>query len=505
MEVAMDSMMEMDNFGCGFAIDGELGWSSWSPGIDWEYFPAADDFHGLIESMINDGADRGGYGLPEFCDGSVTVSASSTNTPNTPTGELATVGTVDDEMGLRLLHLLIAAAEALTGVQKCPELAHVILARLKELLARGGESSMERLAAYFTDALQGLLDGGRQQEDPPPNPGELLKAFHLLQGMSPCVKFGHLTANQAIVEAVADQRRVHIVDYDIAEGAQWASLMQALVTRKDGQSPPLPPPHLRITAVTRCGAGRRSVATIHDTGRRLAAFAASVGLSFSFGQCRLDSDEQFRPAAVKLFKGEALVLNCVINPPHLPRRSAVSVRSFLASAPSLGARLVTVVEEEGGGGKGDEGRGFVGLFMAELQRYSAIWDSLEARFPMQGRARGVVDRLIMGPRITEAVETAYRRREEGSVAWEGWGKWLEAVGFGRVVLSFFNLCQAKLLLGLFDDGYRVEEEAPNKLVLYWKNCSLLSVSVWSAPPPSSPSPSPSPSPSEASFPKHSSI
>ncbi|KAK8921312.1 Nodulation-signaling pathway 2 protein [Platanthera zijinensis] len=57
---------------------------------------------------------------------------------------------------------------------------------------------------------------------------------------------------------------------------------------------------------------------------------------------------------------------------------------------------------------------------------------------------------------------------------------MEAAGFAKVGLSFFNLCQSRMLLGLFNDGYKVEEEEPNKLVFCWKTCKLLLASVWSA-------------------------
>jgi hypothetical protein len=42
--------------------------------------------------------------------------------------------------------------------------------------------------------------------------------------------------------------------------------------------------------------------------------------------------------------------------------------------------------------------------------------------------------------------------------------------------------QAKLLLDLFNDGHIMEEMLPNKIVLGWKACRLLSASVWVPPP-----------------------
>ncbi|KAJ1439250.1 hypothetical protein SESBI_02621 [Sesbania bispinosa] len=390
----------------------------------------------------------------------------------------------DNQKGLRLVHLLMAAAEALTGTNKSHDLARAILVRLKELVSPTHGTNMERLAAYFTEALQSLLDGavgahtttlkhyiigGPNHED---QLTDMLAAYQLLQDMSPYVKFGHFTANQAILEAVAHERRVHIVDYDVMEGAQWASLMQAFASKKDGP----PGPHLRITALSRsCGRGngRRSIATVQETGRRLTAFAASLGQPFTFHQCRLDPDETFRPSSLKLVRGEALVFNCMLHLPHLSYRAPDSVASFLNGAKELNPRLVTLVEEEVGP-VGDEG--FVGLFMDSLHRYSAVYDSLEAGFPMQRWARGLVERVFLGPRITGSVARLYRTGEEEERG--SWGELLGACGFSGVPISFANHCQAKLLLGLFNDGYRVEEVGNNKLVLGWKSRRLLSASVW---------------------------
>ncbi|XP_020591333.1 nodulation-signaling pathway 2 protein-like [Phalaenopsis equestris] len=390
---------------------------------------------------------------------------------------------IDSDKDRRFIHLLTAAAEALSGHVDGRDLARVILVRLKELISTDNTaSSFERLSAHFTDALTALLDGFNAS----PNRGEpnqlprhlypateVLTAFQLLQDMSPLASFGHLTANQAILEAVSGERRVHIIDYDIAEGIQWASLIQAMASRYDGA----PTPHLKITAVT--NGRRRSASEAKEAGRRLTNFAASVGQPFSFRLCRgrLDQQKRFQPVAVKVVKGEPLVVNCVLHSGQngYSHGSVASVGSFLLSAAELGARLVTVIEEEvGGESVGEEKGSFLRRFVVELQRYKAIWESLEDGFPKQGRVREMVERVILGPRIFAAVRRAYGRNESGVPS----GEWMAAVGFKRVDLSFFNHCQARLLLGFFNEGYRVEDDASNKIVLSWKSRRLLSASVW---------------------------
>uniref|UniRef100_A0A0D9VS81 Uncharacterized protein n=1 Tax=Leersia perrieri TaxID=77586 RepID=A0A0D9VS81_9ORYZ len=492
-------------------------WGELSPVADWGNFCSDDgvqeDLHGLIESMLCDDTLVGDAGLDDhpvmfrddvycYSNGSNPGSTTTTN-PGTPAFDVEPPQNDDDcpEKGLRLLHLLMAASGALSGPHKSRELARVILVRLKEMVshshtgaANAAASNMERLAVHFTDALQALLDGshpvtGRQASAAAAattaaasqhhHAGDVLTAFQMLQDMSPYMKFGHFTANQAILEAVAGDRRVHIVDYDIAEGIQWASLMQAMTSRADG----VPAPHLRITAVSRSGGGARAV---QEAGRRLSSFAASIGQPFSFGQCRLDSDERFRPATVRMVKGETLVANCVLHQATATtaiRRPTGSVASFLSGMAALGAKLVTVVEEEGESDKdADESSGdFVRRFMEELHRYSAVWDSLEAGFPTQSRVRGLVERVILGPNIAGAVSRAYRGIDGGEGRC-GWGEWMRGSGFAAVPLSCFNHSQARLLLGLFNDGYTVEETGPNKIVLGWKARRLMSASVWAPPP-----------------------
>ncbi|KAG5544518.1 hypothetical protein RHGRI_017069 [Rhododendron griersonianum] len=159
--------------------------------------------------------------------------------------------------------------------------------------------------------------------------------------------------------------------------------------------------------------------------------------------------------------------------PHFNHRAPESVASFLNGAKVLNPRLVTLVEEEVGP-TGD--RGFVNRFMDLLHHYSALYDSLEAGFPMQSRARALVERVFLSQRISGSLAGLYRScGEEDSCSW---GEWLAMEGFRPLSVSFANHCQAKLLLGLFNDGYRVEELGNNRLVLGWKSRRLLSASIW---------------------------
>ncbi|KAG8094777.1 hypothetical protein GUJ93_ZPchr0012g20404 [Zizania palustris] len=98
-------------------------------------------------------------------------------------------------------------------------------------------------------------------------------AYLAFNQIAPFLRFAHLTANQAILEAIDGARRVHILDLDAVHGVQWPPLLQAIAERAD---PVLGPPEVRIT-----GAGADDD-TLLRTGSRLRAFARSIHLPFHF-------------------------------------------------------------------------------------------------------------------------------------------------------------------------------------------------------------------------------
>lgn len=377
-----------------------------------------------------------------------------------------------DYSGIRLVHLLIAAAEAVAS--RDMDLASVILVRLKELVFVSG-STMQRVAACFKDGLQGRIEGGRLIERASNNEcySEILAAFQILHEIFPYIKFGHFTANQAILEAIEGEKRVHIVDYEIMEGMQWPSFMQALVTRKGGA------PHLRITALCRPH-GKRGLATVQETGKRLSEFAASLHLPFTFNQLRIDNEEEFRPSAVKLIKGEALIVNCMLHLPHMPYRTATSVSSFLRGMHKLYPLFLTLVEDELGC---CNTLAISSYFFEALHHYSAIFDSLEACLASELSSAGrlLVERVFLAPRITSAVSfcggAASMGGGGGDSAKCNWFSLVNSAGFKPSPLSFHNLSQARLLLGLFKDGFKLEETG-HRLRLGWRSTPLIAASAW---------------------------
>jgi hypothetical protein len=81
----------------------------------------------------------------------------------------------------------------------------------------------------------------------PPGSDEVLATNLALNQVPPFIQFAHLTANQALLEALAGECYVHIVDLDIVHGLQWPPFMQALADLRADQGPSLP--QLCITGI----------------------------------------------------------------------------------------------------------------------------------------------------------------------------------------------------------------------------------------------------------------
>lgn len=77
---------------------------------------------------------------------------------------------------------------------------------------------------------------------------------------------------QAIIESMAEVRKIHIIDLVVQNGGQWTILMQVVANRYE-----YPLELLKITAV-----GTTSKHIIEHTGKQLASFAQAANLPFSF-------------------------------------------------------------------------------------------------------------------------------------------------------------------------------------------------------------------------------
>jgi hypothetical protein len=343
----------------------------------------------------------------------------------------------------------------------------------------------DRLAYHFARALALRADArAAARVDPaglvsaaarPASSGAYL-AFNQI---APFLRFAHLTANQAILDAVEGARRIHILDLDAAHGVQWPPLLQAIAERAD---PAAGPPEVRITGA---GADRD---TLLRTGSRLRAFARSIQLPFHFTPLLLScaathhhevaggstTEASSAATSLELHPDETLAVNCVMFLHKLGGQDEIA--AFLKWVKAMAPAVVTVAERETIGGGYDRIDDLPQRAAVAMDHYSAVFEALEATVPPGSRERLAVEQEVLGREIEASLGPAGGRWWRGL---ERWGAAARAAGFAARPLSVFAVSQARLLLRLHypSEGYLVQE-ARGACFLGWQTRPLLSVSSW---------------------------
>lgn len=187
----------------------------------------------------------------------------------------------DRNMEPYLIHLLSKTATSINEYKF--SLAVVNLVNIYQRVSLVGDS-LERVAAYFADGLTAAM---LMKEKPPlydmimkePTSSQELLAFTHLYRVSPCYQFSHFTANQAILEAFGKEQgrnhgELHVVDFDLAYGFQWPSLVQSLSEKASRTN--INTISLRITGFARC------MEELVETEARLISFSKSFDQEHSF-------------------------------------------------------------------------------------------------------------------------------------------------------------------------------------------------------------------------------
>ncbi|KAJ7533840.1 hypothetical protein O6H91_13G067100 [Diphasiastrum complanatum] len=296
-----------------------------------------------------------------------------------------------------------------------------------------------------------------------PSNEDIQAAYLALNQVTPFVRFAHLTANQAILEALENEDMAHIVDLDIKQGVQWPPLMQALAERTRG------PPRLRISGI---GA---SMDELEQTGMRLAEFARSLNLPFEFNAVARRIDDFPAAESLRLEMGEVVAVNCTLQLHRLLHLGSDSLSYVLEMIKALQPKVVAIAEKEASNNQSS----FVDRLKEAFCYYSAIFDSLEATLPASSSERLKIEQVMLGREIVNIVACEDSQRMERHENFVRWKEFMEKTGFSAVAPSTFAVAQAKLLLRLHypAEGYKLFEHE-DSLFLGWQDRPLLAVSSW---------------------------
>ncbi|BFG21680.1 hypothetical protein CerSpe_079540 [Prunus speciosa] len=343
-----------------------------------------------------------------------------------------------------------------------PALAQGILARLNHQLSPIGKP-FQRAAFYFKEALQLLLHINTSS-----NSSNALSPFSLIfkigayksfSEISPVLQFANFTCNQAILEAVEGFNRVHVIDFDIGYGGQWASFMQEVALRNCGA------PSFKITAFIS--------STTHDefeigfTRENLKHFASELNLSFELELVSLEAlNSGSWGLPLHVSEGVAVAVNLPIGSfSNNPLSLTMALRFVKQLSPKI------VVSLDRGSDRTDVP--FAHQIIQALHCYSGLLESLDA-VNVNPDALQKIERYLLQPGI-EKIVTGRHLSPKRTPPWR---TLFSSSGFSPLTFSNFTESQAECLVQRTPVGGFHIEKRQSSLVLCWQRKDLISVSVW---------------------------
>ncbi|KAF9613398.1 hypothetical protein IFM89_008228 [Coptis chinensis] len=377
--------------------------------------------------------------------------------------QLTVVATIEEDSGIRLVHLLMGCAESVQRGDA--SFAGSLIEEMQSLLTRVNTvSGIGKVAGYFIDALSRRLFSPQNACAGSSVENEIL--YHHFYEACPYLKFAHFTANQAILEAFDGHDCVHVIDFNLMHGLQWPALIQALALRPGG------PPFLRLTGIGPPSPDGRD--SLREIGLKLAELAWSVNVRFAFRGVAASRLDDVKPWMLQVNPREAVAVNSIMQLHRLlgsdPTRGS-PIDTVLSWIKSLNPKIVTVVEQESNHNQPL----FVDRFTEALFYYSTMFDSLEACTlqPEKSVAEMYIQKEICNVVCCEGLSRV--ERHEPLVKWT---ERLNGAGFSSLHLGSNAFKQASMLLTLFSaEGYCVEEK-DGCLTLGWHSRPLISASAW---------------------------
>ncbi|GJN32903.1 hypothetical protein PR202_gb21446 [Eleusine coracana subsp. coracana] len=332
-----------------------------------------------------------------------------------------------------LKELLITCARA---VEENNNFAiNLMIPELRKMVSVSGEP-LERLGAYMVEGLVARLASSGNSiynalKCKEPKGSELLSYMHFLYEACPYFKFGYMSANGAIAEAVKGEDRIHIIDFHISQGAQWISLLQALAARPGG------PPFVRITGI----------------------------------------DDSFSAyARVNIIPGEAIAVNFTLELHHVPDETVSTANHrdrILRLMKSLSPKVLTLVEQESNTNTAP----FAQRFAETLDYYTAIFESIDLALPREDRERINMEQHCLAREIVNLIACEGEERVERHELFGKWKARLMMAGFRPSPLSSLVNATIKTLLQSYSPNYKLLER-DGVLYLGWKNRPLIVSSAW---------------------------
>jgi len=344
---------------------------------------------------------------------------------------------------------------------------------LPKMVSVGGDP-IQRLGAYMLEGLRARLESSgsliyKALKCEQPASKDLMTYMHILYQICPYWKFAYVSANVVIGEAMLNESRIHIIDFQIAQGTQWMLLIQALASRPGG------PPFIRVTGVDDSESFHARGGGLDIVGKRLSDYARSCGVAFEFHSAAMSGCEvELENLVVR--PGEALAVNFPYVLHHMPDESVSTENHrdrLLRLVKSLSPKVVTLVEQESNTNTSP----FFQRFVETLSYYSAMFESIDVALPRDDKQRISAEQHCVARDIVNMIACEGPERVERHELLGKWRSRFSMAGFAPCPLSSSVTNAVRNMLGEFNGNYRLEHR-DGALYLGWKRRALCTSSAW---------------------------
>ncbi|KAL5575874.1 hypothetical protein UlMin_017573 [Ulmus minor] len=372
---------------------------------------------------------------------------------------------------MNLKQMLIACAHAVSEneIPAALELMDV----LGNMVSVSGEP-IQRMGAYMLEGLRARLEKSgsaiyKALKCIEPTSSELMSYMSILFQICPYWRFAYTSANAVIWEAVQNEQRIHVIDFQIAQGTQWMDLIKDLAFRPGG------PPLIRVTGVDDSQSAYARGGGLDLVGQKLSACARQYDVPFEFhGAAMCSSEVQLENLRIR--PGEAIVVNFPYVLHHMPDES-VSTQNhrdrLLRLVKSLSPKVMTLIEQESNTNTSP----FYARFVEMMDYYTAMFESIDVARPRNDKQRISAEQHCVARDIVNMIACEGADRVERHELLGKWRSRLMMAGFKQCPLSSSVTGAVKNLLREYNANYRVEER-DGALYLWWMNKAMTTSSAW---------------------------
>ncbi|KAE8655731.1 Scarecrow-like protein 13 [Hibiscus syriacus] len=372
---------------------------------------------------------------------------------------------------LNLKEVLVASGRALydNDMSTVAGLMHV----LEKMVSISGEP-IQRLGAYVLEGLRARLESSgsniyKALKCEQPTSSELMSYMGILFRICPYWKFAYTSANAVIKDVMQYEPRIHIIDFQIAQGTQWMFLIADLAKCPGG------PPSIRITGIDDSQSNHARGGGLNIVGQKLSEFAKSCNVPFEFYDTNVTTNE-IQPEHFNVRLGEALAVNFPYVLHHMPDESVTIWNHrdrLLRLVKSLSPKVVTLVEQESNTNTSP----FFSRYVETLDYYTAMFESIDAACPRDDKQRINAEQHCVARDIVNMIACEGPERVERHELLGKWRSRFTMAGFSPYPLGSSVTTAVREMLKEYDHNYRLAER-DGALYLGWGNRAMATSSAW---------------------------